>query len=177
MRTARPEAELIDAYLDGRMSRRTLIRRLVAAGVSFGAAVSYAHVLGHGRAHGNRALGDQYVILEPPTGKILNQDLDDVIEREKVRVRFSVAKRARMEFRIWVHRPEHTYQYSQLAQREIETSGPVTRKEIWVPLKFNPPHSVDALRPLDAAPLDLSTVARRGREQFAAGFHQRTLTR
>ena len=52
------QEELISAYLDGQMSRRTLIRRLVAAGVSFGAAVSYAHVLGHGRAHADRALGD-----------------------------------------------------------------------------------------------------------------------
>jgi hypothetical protein len=81
-----------------------------------------------------------------------------------------------VEFRIWVHRPSHTYTYSQLALKEIETSGPVTRKELRVPLKLNPPHSVDALRPLDAAPLDLVTVARKGRDHFAAGSHQRTLT-
>jgi hypothetical protein len=170
------QEELISAYLDGQMSRRTLIRRLVAAGVSFGAAVSYAHVLGQGRAYADRALGDHYGILEPTTGKILDQSLDEVIETGKVRVRFSVPKRARVEFRIWVHRPSHTYTYSQLALKEIETSGPVTRKELRVPLKLNPPHSVDALRPLDAAPLDLVTVPRKGRDHFAAGSHQRTLT-
>jgi hypothetical protein len=170
------QGELVAAYLDGQMSRRTLIRRLVAAGVSFGAAVSYAHVLGQGRAQADRALRDQYGILEPTTGKILDQSLDEVIETGKVRVRFSVPRRARVEFRIWVHRPSHTYTYSQLALKEIETSGPVIRKELRVPLKFNPPHSVDALRPLDAAPLDLVTVARKGIDHFAAGSHQRTLT-
>ncbi len=39
------DAELVDAYMDGRISRRTLIRRLVAAGVSLGAASAYAHHL------------------------------------------------------------------------------------------------------------------------------------
>ena len=37
--------ELVDAYLDGRLSRRTFIRRLVASGVSLGAALTYAGVL------------------------------------------------------------------------------------------------------------------------------------
>ena len=40
-----PERELVNAYLDGRISRRTLIHRLVAGGNSIGAAVSYAHLL------------------------------------------------------------------------------------------------------------------------------------
>ena len=40
-----PQRDLVDAYLDGRISRRTLIRRLVAGGISVGAAVSYAHLL------------------------------------------------------------------------------------------------------------------------------------
>ena len=37
--------ELVSAFLDGRISRRTLIRRLVAGGVSAGAAISYAQLL------------------------------------------------------------------------------------------------------------------------------------
>jgi hypothetical protein len=37
--------ELVSAYLDGGMSRRVFIKRLVAAGTSIGAAVSYAHLL------------------------------------------------------------------------------------------------------------------------------------
>jgi hypothetical protein len=37
--------ELVGAYLEGGMSRRMFIKRLVAAGTSVGAAVSYAHLL------------------------------------------------------------------------------------------------------------------------------------
>jgi uncharacterized protein YoaH (UPF0181 family) len=37
--------ELVTAFLEGQISRRTLIKRLVAAGVSTGAAVSYAQLL------------------------------------------------------------------------------------------------------------------------------------
>jgi hypothetical protein len=36
--------ELITTYREGGMSRRTLIRRLAASGVSLGAAISYAHL-------------------------------------------------------------------------------------------------------------------------------------
>ncbi len=42
--------ELVSAFLDGRISRRTLIRRLIAGGVSTGAAISYAQVLSPERA-------------------------------------------------------------------------------------------------------------------------------
>jgi hypothetical protein len=42
--------ELIDAYLDGRLSRRVLVRRLVTGGVSLGAAISYAHLLSPSKA-------------------------------------------------------------------------------------------------------------------------------
>ena len=37
--------ELVSAFLEGRITRRTLVRRLVAGGVSTGAAVSYAQML------------------------------------------------------------------------------------------------------------------------------------
>jgi hypothetical protein len=37
--------QIVESYLRGEISRRSLVRRLVAAGVSFGAAVSYAELL------------------------------------------------------------------------------------------------------------------------------------
>jgi hypothetical protein len=37
--------ELVGAYIEGEITRRTLIRKLVAAGVSLGAATAYAHHL------------------------------------------------------------------------------------------------------------------------------------
>jgi hypothetical protein len=61
--------DLVALYASGNLSRRAFIRRLVAAGVSFGAAVSYAHLLEgspQARAAG-RALGDGYGLDDPPT--------------------------------------------------------------------------------------------------------------
>ena len=40
------EEELVSAYLDGRVSRRVFIRRLMATGLSAGAALSLATVVG-----------------------------------------------------------------------------------------------------------------------------------
>ena len=40
------QRELIDAYVDGRISRRVFIRRLVATGVAMSAAATYATALG-----------------------------------------------------------------------------------------------------------------------------------
>lgn len=77
------QGELVGAYLDGRISRRTLIRRLVAAGVSVGAAVSYAQVLKPERAFA-RADSDHY----PDTRlKIVEEDLDRVVNRDRIYVR------------------------------------------------------------------------------------------
>jgi hypothetical protein len=78
------QQELVDAYLDGRISRRTMIRRLAATGVGLGAAVSYAHLL----APNARAIADpldaHYPIVDL---KIKTLDLDDVIDNERLRVR------------------------------------------------------------------------------------------
>lgn len=40
--------EIVDAYIEGQITRRTLIRRLAATGVSLGAATAYAHLLAPG---------------------------------------------------------------------------------------------------------------------------------
>lgn len=55
--------ELVSAFLDGKISRRTLIRRLIAGGVSTGAAISYAQLLAPERAIA--ATGDtQYPLVD-----------------------------------------------------------------------------------------------------------------
>jgi hypothetical protein len=78
------QQELLDAYLDGQISRRTLIRRLAATGIGLGAAVSYAHLL----APKARAVPDpadaHYPIVDL---KIKTLDLADVIEHKRLRVR------------------------------------------------------------------------------------------
>ena len=62
--------ELVSAFLDGQISRRTLVRRLIAGGVSAGAAISYAQLLApeHASAAGTTArrggASDQYPLVD-----------------------------------------------------------------------------------------------------------------
>lgn len=59
--------ELVSAFLDGRISRRTLIRRLIAGGVSTGAAISYAQLLAPEQAAASSALAapdDHYPLID-----------------------------------------------------------------------------------------------------------------
>jgi hypothetical protein len=59
--------ELVSAFLEGRITRRTLVRRLVAGGVSTGAAVSYAQMLQPEQAMGASSLvipGDHYPMVD-----------------------------------------------------------------------------------------------------------------
>jgi hypothetical protein len=58
---------LVTAYLDRRISRRTLVRRLIAGGVSTGAAISYAQILDPQRAVAATTLtpvSDHYPLLD-----------------------------------------------------------------------------------------------------------------
>jgi hypothetical protein len=57
--------ELVNAYLDGGMSRRIFIKRLVAAGTSLGAAVSYAHLLAPDAKAASGRAGDGLAHYEP----------------------------------------------------------------------------------------------------------------
>jgi hypothetical protein len=60
--------EAVEAYTAGRISRRTFVRHLVAAGVSVAAALTYAEVLAPGRSSGAAPRGvDVYPEYpEPP---------------------------------------------------------------------------------------------------------------
>lgn len=171
------QGDLIHAYMGGRLSRRTFVRRLVAGGVSFGAAVSYAHLLSQERAHA-AGVPDHYGRFIAVECKIPKQDQDQVVADKRVRVRFSVSKPARVEFQISLERPPGNIHYKDLiGTKAIERIGPVERKETFVPLKVNPPHSVDAVRLQDTAPLELVVVARRDRNpKWGYASHLRTLS-
>jgi hypothetical protein len=59
--------ELVSAFLDGQISRRTLIRRLIAGGISTGAAISYAQLLAPERAGAavpRGAASDHYPLVD-----------------------------------------------------------------------------------------------------------------
>ena len=83
------QQELIDTYREGGMSRRTLIRRLVATGVSLGAAVSYAHIFAPAaEAEERRFHADFYEDFYPSDVRlrIASNTVNGVVRTGKVRV-------------------------------------------------------------------------------------------
>ena len=83
--------ELVEAYVEGGISRRTFVRRLVAGGVSFGAAVSYAHLLAPraGAATGGFA-GDGRDHYEPEISVVIRSSrLRRVLAAREIDVRIT----------------------------------------------------------------------------------------
>jgi hypothetical protein len=81
--------ELVDEYLAGGVSRRSFVRRLVATGVSMGAALSYAEVLAPEavaapRAARRGAPHDAYPLVST---KILTRDIADVRQHNRLKVK------------------------------------------------------------------------------------------
>jgi hypothetical protein len=84
--------ELLVAYADGEISRRTLMRRLVAAGVSIGAAATYAHALAPAaKAESASLLRAEYPEINAKIN-ITSGQLQKVINKEKVNVRVRTDK-------------------------------------------------------------------------------------
>jgi hypothetical protein len=82
--------ELVDAYLGGGLSRRAFVRRLVASGVSVGAAMGYAQVLAPEAEAAplkrRTPQDDQYPILAT---KIVTRDMHDVRHNKRLRLRIT----------------------------------------------------------------------------------------
>jgi hypothetical protein len=117
------DREIVNAYLDGRVSRRTLIRRLVAAGVSIGAAVSYAQVLKPERAFA-RADSDHYPDTEV---KIIDEDLDKVANKERVRVRVHADEDAELSsFSLRAFHVTHDDEFT-IGEKGMSFKGPDTK--------------------------------------------------
>jgi hypothetical protein len=85
--------ELVNAYIEGSVSRRTFIRRLVALGVSVGAAVSYAHLLTPQRAGAavpNQQPNPDFYHPPHPTVGVGSKSIDAVVNKGRVTVYVSV---------------------------------------------------------------------------------------
>ena len=82
------QQELINTYREGGMSRRTLIRRLVASGVSIGAAMSYAHLFAPRAEAEARSHDDFYedFYVSDVRLSIRSQTVDGVVASGQVRV-------------------------------------------------------------------------------------------
>jgi len=82
--------ELVDAYLGGALNRRAFVRRLVASGVSAGAAMSYAQVLApqaEAAPPPKRSLiDDQYPILST---KIVTRKIGDVRQQQRLKLKIT----------------------------------------------------------------------------------------
>jgi len=87
--------EIVTSFLDGGMSRRMFVRRIVATGVSVGAAVSYAHLLDPQRAEA-RAAGTRADFYTPAAIelRVKSKDLDKVIRKGTLRVEVTVDEAA-----------------------------------------------------------------------------------
>lgn len=79
--------ELVGAYIEGSITRRTLIRRLVAAGVSLGAATAYAHHLAP-KAAAKGAGPSEYPVVKL---RILSDTTREIAKDKAVRVRVKSA--------------------------------------------------------------------------------------
>ena len=79
--------ELVGAYVEGAISRRTLIRRLVAAGVSLGAATAYAHHLAP-KAAAKGSGPSEYPSVKL---RILSETTEEIAKDKGVNVRVKTA--------------------------------------------------------------------------------------
>ena len=136
------QQEVISAYLEGRMSRRTLARRLAAAGISLGAATAYAHLLKPAAA-GARALGDQHF---DASVEILDDDLDRVIDRGGLKVRATADRELTLYTEVYLLRPDHSqYPRAVVGTYTFDFSGAGTLKQR-IALAHNPPYSLKAVK-------------------------------
>ena len=124
------QEELVGAYLDGRISRRTLIRRLLGAGVSMGAAVAYAHVLKPERAFA-RPDRDHY---PDTTVRIVDEPLGKVVNKNRLYVRVKLDEDSELRpLRLYAYRMQGGEAVDFLGDRALEIDGPDVRK-VKIPL-------------------------------------------
>lgn len=127
------------------MSRRTLIRRLAAAGVSLSAAAAYAHLLRPERASARR-LGD----LHGPSweGRLIVQDLDKVIEKRRVKVEVSTGGPASRHVFLHLYRAGSPFPDVVIGEAALGLPGAGTQV-LQVPITNDPirsPYAMKALR-------------------------------
>ena len=138
------QSELVDAYVQGRMSRRTLIRRLAAAGVSFGAAAAYAHLLRPQPAAARR-LGD----LHGPSfaARLIVQDLDKVIRNRAVKVEVTTGGAASRQLFLHLYRASSPYPDVVIGQATLGLAGAGTQT-FQLPITNDPIRSPFAMKAL-----------------------------
>jgi hypothetical protein len=131
--------ELLTAYAEGAISRRNFVRRLVATGVSAGAAVSYAQLLAPPAEAGARrgggtlppGISEHYPLL---TLKITTRDLADVVRRKRLKVKMTVSESSAIEAAAFVKRKGDL---AYLGSAPIEQLAKGDSLETTVPIKVD----------------------------------------
>jgi hypothetical protein len=124
--------ELVSAYLEGGMSRRTFIKRLVAAGTSVGAAVSYAHLLApEARAASGRD-GDGIDHYEPEIQVAIATDrIDKVIQSRKLDVRASADDPVTFAFKAQIR---HRGKLRTVGAKQVTFAGGTVDRVVRIPI-------------------------------------------
>lgn len=147
--------EIVNAYVQGEMNRRTMIRRLVAAGVSLGAAVSYAHLLKPGRASAHE-IGDHHQNPPAPfTADIVEQRLRRIIRNRFIKVRVNSTGHRTINLYLHLYRPKSPWPDAIIGYSSVHL-GP-GKTIVKVPLNYNGVHSVNALRRRKRARIGVAT--------------------
>ncbi len=117
--------ELVSAYVEGAISRRTLIRRLVAAGVSLGAATAYAHHLAP-RAAAKGSGPNEYPIVKL---RILSDTTEEIAKDKGVNVRVKTADPCELTLEL---RVEQGNNFVSLGAKKVNFGQGGGKKEILV---------------------------------------------
>lgn len=122
------ESELVNAYVEGQISRRLFVRRMVALGVSAGAAISYAHLLtdqaaasAPGDFYGDHYGCDFYETPPTATVKVKPQRKRSVVRNRKVKLAIKTSGNGSFELKVLV---KHKGSFRQIGSRTIGSLGP-----------------------------------------------------
>jgi hypothetical protein len=123
--------ELVTSYLDGGMSRRTFIRRLVAAGVSVGAAVSYAHLLAPAARAAAGTDGDLQEHYEPEIRVAIRGGLRRVLTTRKLEISASADDPVTFSFKTQIR---HKGRLKTVGEKQVVFSQAATNRIIQIPI-------------------------------------------
>jgi hypothetical protein len=141
--------ELVDAYLEGGVSRRAFVRRLIASGVSVGAAISYAEVLAPDvlaapRPRAKGTVEDMYPLVST---RIVTRDISDVRHNARLKVKVTSNSALVVHMAAFVEKAGHlqTIGFVPYVPTNARTfTGPGT-KTMTIPI-FGPPSPLAGMK-------------------------------
>ena len=160
--------ELVNAYVEGGMSRRIFIKRLVAAGTSLGAAVSYAHLLAPAANAASGRAGDGIAHYEPEIRvAIRTERIRRVLNKRKLEVTVSTDDSASFVLKAQIR---HRGKLRTIGTKRVSFAAPVTDAVVGIPISKA---GRDVLAKRDASVVKVDCAATH--EQAQGGYTSRTI--